>query len=59
MLDEPKPSSKDAADKVRERSGMVIGSNDPQFKGIQKQAEGSTQNAGGDLKAVLKDITPK
>jgi len=49
---------KGAAGKVQEKTGKVIGSNDQRIKGIQKQAEGQAQKTAGDVKAVLKDITP-
>ena len=51
--------SKDAAGKVQESTGKVIGSHEQQLKGITKQVEGQAQKAVGDLKEVVKDATRK
>jgi uncharacterized protein YjbJ (UPF0337 family) len=53
--DQVKGALKDAAGKVQEKTGAVIGSTDQQVKGIAKQVEGKTQKAVGDVKKVLKD----
>ena len=50
---------KDAAGKVQETTGKVIGSNEQQLKGISKQVEGKTQKAVGDVKEIVKDASPK
>jgi uncharacterized protein YjbJ (UPF0337 family) len=57
--DQVKGTLKDAAGKVQETTGKVIGSTEQQLKGIHKQVEGKTQKAVGDVKEVLKDITHK
>jgi len=57
--DQVKGSIKDAAGKVQEKTGAVIGSPDQQIKGIAKQVEGKTQKAVGDVKEVLKDTGRK
>jgi uncharacterized protein YjbJ (UPF0337 family) len=57
--DQVKGTLKDAAGKVQEQTGKVIGSTDQQVKGIQKQAEGQIQKTAGDVKAVRKDIASK
>ena len=57
--DQIKGTLKDAAGKVQETTGKVIGSPEQQVKGIHKQAEGQTQKGVGDVKEVLKDATHK
>ena len=57
--DQVKGAIKDAAGKVQEKTGEVIGSTDQQVKGIAKQVEGKTQKAVGDVKEVLKDAGRK
>jgi uncharacterized protein YjbJ (UPF0337 family) len=44
---------------VQETAGKVVGSTSQQVKGINKQVEGHTQKAVGDVKAVRKDIASK
>lgn len=46
---------KDAAGKVQEKTGQVIGSPDQQGKGIAKQIDGKTEKAVGDVKETLKE----
>jgi uncharacterized protein YjbJ (UPF0337 family) len=53
--DQIKGTIKDAAGKVQEKTGQVIGSPEQELKGIQKQVSGKTQKAVGDLKEVVKD----
>ena len=57
--DQVKGAIKDAAGKVQEKTGEVIGSTEQQLKGLHKQAEGKTQKAVGDIKEVLKDAQHK
>jgi uncharacterized protein YjbJ (UPF0337 family) len=57
--DQVKGTVKDAAGKVQEQTGKLIGSNEQQVKGIRKQVEGHTQKAVGDVKEVVKDMTRK
>ena len=52
--DQVKGAARDAAGKVQEKAGDVIGSTDQQDKGLGKQAEGKLQKAYGDVKEVLK-----
>ena len=52
--DQVKGAARDAAGKVQEKAGDVIGSTDQQDKGLGKQAEGILQKAYGDVKEVLK-----
>jgi uncharacterized protein YjbJ (UPF0337 family) len=48
--DQVKGVVKDAAGKLQETTGQVIGSPEQQIKGIKKQVEGKVQKAVGDLK---------
>jgi uncharacterized protein YjbJ (UPF0337 family) len=57
--DQVKGAVKDAAGKVQEQTGKLIGSNEQQAKGIRKQVEGQGQKALGDVKEVVKDVTHK
>jgi uncharacterized protein YjbJ (UPF0337 family) len=57
--DQVKGAIKDAAGKVQEKVGQVVGSTKEQLKGINKQVEGKTQKAVGDVKEVLKDVGHK
>ncbi len=53
--DQIEGSIKDAAGKLQQKTGQVIGSDKQQLKGIDRQVEGKLQKAGGDVKEVLKD----
>jgi uncharacterized protein YjbJ (UPF0337 family) len=57
--DQIKGTIKDAAGKVQEKTGQVIGSPEQELKGIQKQVAGKTQKSVGDLKEVVKDAGKK
>jgi len=57
--DQVKGTVKDAAGKIQEKTGQMIGSADQQAKGIKKQVEGKTQKAVGDIKEVVKDAGQK
>jgi uncharacterized protein YjbJ (UPF0337 family) len=57
--DQVKGAVKDAAGKVQQKTGEVIGSTEQQAKGLAKQVEGKTQKNYGDAKEVLKDATRK
>ena len=57
--DQVKGTLKDAAGKVQETTGKVIGSEEQQLKGIKKQVDGQTQKAVGDIKEVIKDAGKK
>jgi uncharacterized protein YjbJ (UPF0337 family) len=45
---------KDAAGKVQEAAGNVMGNPKQQLKGLQKQVEGKAQKAVGDIKEAIK-----
>lgn len=53
--DQVKGAVKDAAGKVQQKTGEVIGSTEQQAKGLAKQVEGKTQKSVGDAKEALKD----
>lgn len=57
--DQIKGVVKDAAGKVQQQTGKLVGSTEQQLKGIHKQAEGKAQKAVGDAKEVLKDAAGK
>jgi uncharacterized protein YjbJ (UPF0337 family) len=48
---------KDAAGKVQQKTGEVIGSTEQQAKGLAKQVEGKTQKKVGDVKEAVKDAS--
>lgn len=53
--DQVKGVIKDAAGKVQETTGKVIGSPEQRAKGLAKQVEGKTQKGIGNAKETLKD----
>lgn len=55
--DQVKGTMKDAAGKVQEKTGQVIGSPEQQLKGDRKQIAGKTQKAVGDVKEAVKDAS--
>ncbi len=55
--DQVKGAVKDAAGKVQQKTGELIGSSEQQAKGIAKQVEGKTQKGVGDAKEAVKDST--
>jgi uncharacterized protein YjbJ (UPF0337 family) len=57
--DQVKGSLKDAAGKVQEKAGEIVGSTEQQAKGIAKQVEGKTQKGYGDAKEAVKDATKR
>ena len=57
--DQVKGALKDAAGKVQETTGKVIGSHEQELKGIKKQVEGHAQKTVGDIKEVVHDATKK
>ena len=54
-----KGTLKDAAGKLQEATGKVIGSHEQQAKGIKKQVDGKVQKAAGDIKEIAKDANKK
>ena len=52
--DQVKGAVKDAAGKVQQKAGEVVGSKSQQAKGLEKQVEGKVQKAVGDVKNAAK-----
>jgi uncharacterized protein YjbJ (UPF0337 family) len=57
--DQVKGAVKDAAGKVQEKTGEVVGSNEQQAKGLARQAEGKVQKSYGDAKEAVKDVNKR
>lgn len=53
--DQVKGALKEAAGKVQQTAGKVVGSNEQQLKGIKKRVEGQAQKTVGDIKEVIHD----
>lgn len=51
--DQVKGAIKDAAGKVQQKTGQLVGSDKQQVKGALKQAEGKTQKAVGNIKSAV------
>jgi uncharacterized protein YjbJ (UPF0337 family) len=52
--DQVKGSMKEAAGKVQEKIGEVVGSKGQQAKGMAKEVEGKAQKTAGDVKDAAK-----
>ena len=52
--DQVKGAIKDAAGKVQEKAGEVVGSKSQEAKGLEKQVEGKAEKAVGDVKNAAK-----
>ncbi|MEO7940525.1 MAG: CsbD family protein [Burkholderiaceae bacterium] len=57
--DQIKGATKDAAGKVQQKTGELIGSKEQQAKGLGKQVEGKIQKNIGNAKENLKDKIDK
>ncbi|MBT9596534.1 MAG: CsbD family protein [Vitreoscilla sp.] len=57
--DQVKGTLKEAAGKVQEGAGVVIGSTEQRVKGIKKQVDGKVQKAVGDIKEAVTDSSKK
>jgi uncharacterized protein YjbJ (UPF0337 family) len=55
--DQVQGAAKDAAGKVQQEVGKLIGSHEQQAKGLTKQVEGKIQKGVGDLKEAVADLT--
>lgn len=53
--DQIEGSIKDAAGKVQQKIGEIVGNPKQQMKGVQKQIKGKTQKAIGNVKEAAKD----
>jgi len=54
--DQIKGAAKDAAGKLQQKAGEVVGSTSQQAKGLEKQVEGKVQKSVGDAREAAKDI---
>ncbi|MDY0745348.1 CsbD family protein [Paucibacter sp. R3-3] len=54
--DQIKGAAKDAAGKLQQKAGEVVGSTSQQAKGLEKQVEGKVQKSYGDAREAAKDI---
>ncbi|MEO6895478.1 MAG: CsbD family protein [Caldimonas sp.] len=52
--DQVKGSMKEAAGKVQEKTGELVGSKSQQAKGMAKEVEGKVQKAAGDVRDAAK-----
>ncbi len=52
--DQVKGAVKDAAGRVQEEAGKLVGSNTQQAKGLEKQVVGKAEKAAGDVKNAVK-----
>ncbi len=57
--DQVKGAVKEAAGKVQEKTGAIIGSTEQRAKGLVKEAEGKTQKKVGDAEEAVKDTARK
>jgi len=57
--DQVKGAIKDAAGKVQEKAGQLVGSEEQQIKGLGKQGSGKLQKKFGDAKEVIKDAVKR
>ena len=55
--DQVKGATKEAAGKVQETAGKLVGSKEQQAKGMKKQLEGHVQKTYGDAKQDIKNAT--
>ena len=53
--DQVKGAIKDAAGKVQEKTGELVGSHKQEVKGLTKQVEGKAQKSFGDVKENIKN----
>lgn len=53
--DQIEGSIKDAAGKLQQKIGEIVGNPKQQMKGVQKQIKGKTQKAIGNVKEAAKD----
>ena len=57
--DQVKGAMKDAAGKVQQKTGEVIGSTEQQAKGLAKQVEGKVQKGAGDIQDAAEKAEKK
>lgn len=57
--DQVKGTANETAGKVQKKFGEVVGSTEQRAKGAAKEVKGKSQQASGDVKELVKDLTPK
>ena len=57
--DQVKGAVKEAAGKVQQKTGQILGSSDQQTKGLASKLEGKAQKKVGDSREALKDAKSK
>ena len=57
--DQVKGSIKEAAGKVQQKAGEILGSKEHESKGLTKKAKGTVQRKVGDAREALKDARSK
>ncbi|MDP1647041.1 MAG: CsbD family protein [Rubrivivax sp.] len=57
--DQVKGALKEAAGKVQQKTGAIVGSSSQEAKGLAKKIEGKVQQKVGDAKEALKDARNK
>ena len=54
--DQVKGAAKDAAGKLQQQAGKLVGNEKMQAKGLAKQVSGKLRKGVGDVKQVIKDV---
>jgi uncharacterized protein YjbJ (UPF0337 family) len=57
--DQVKGAVKEAAGKVQQKAGQILGNKEQQAKGLAKKVQGKAQQKVGDAKEALKDARSK
>ena len=57
--DQVKGAAKEAAGKVQQKTGQILGSSKQEAKGLETKLEGKAQKRVGDAKEALKDARSK
>jgi uncharacterized protein YjbJ (UPF0337 family) len=57
--DQVKGAAKEAAGKVQQKTGQLVGSSKQEAKGLETKLEGKAQKKVGDAKEALKDARSK
>ena len=55
--DQVKGAAKNAAGKLQQKAGKLVGSEKQQAKGLAKQISGTLRKSVGDVKEAIKDAT--
>jgi uncharacterized protein YjbJ (UPF0337 family) len=55
--DQVKGAAREAAGKIQQAAGKLVGSKEQQAKGLGKQIAGNAQKAYGDVKEIVKKAT--